>query len=151
MKSRAARVGVPSVERLVTAGVIVAASLIACGGKAVIDTPAAGGGGSTTTTSGTTTSTSTSTTTTTSQCPVPPPPPFGELVFCGGSSTSSNGGPAECLEVLCDAQNNLYEIQCSGTACSCSYNDQLLCSCTVGNPGQACGVSEQSCCPPPFP
>jgi len=149
MSQRAPGLRALPVERLVTASIVLGVSFIACGGKAVIDEPSGGGGSSTTTSS--TSSTTTSTTTSGAQCPVPPPPPFGALSFCGGSSTSSNGGPAECLEVLCDAQDNRYEIQCTGLACSCSYDDQLLCSCTNDSPGQACGVQSQSCCPPPFP
>jgi len=43
--------------------------------------------------------------------------------------------------------HHTYESVCAGTACTCSYDGQRMCSCDNGEGSVICGDLFVSCCP----
>lgn len=114
---------------------IVVSFAAACGGNVVVDgMPGgeAGAGGGTAITNGDGGSGA--------SCAVAPP---------AGTLSCSLTSDA-CGETCLDASGNDYSVSCEGTACRCSYNGFVVCTCAGSAP--ACGGGSLAhCCPSPWP
>ncbi len=115
-------------------------SLLACGGKVVVDaggdSGGAGGGGQ----GGNTTTGSSE-----PMCGDVVLPSPAVLTPCG--DTSGSGGTMSCEQAVCDPDGNFFLATCSGTSCACSINGTTKCTCaTVGNV-DVCGAGAMPCCP----
>lgn len=114
-----------------------AATLLACGGKVVVE----GGGGA----GGLGSAGDTTTGSSPLACgDVTIPSPV-ELTPCGGSVAASSGGMTTCETDLCDANGNTFGAVCTGAACACTLNGVTKCSCTATGVTDFC--SDTPCCP----
>ena len=114
------------------------ATILGCGGKAVVDGGGAAGGSSD---SGGGEG---------NRSPVCfTPDPVGEVLDCGG--TSGSGSPPSCETSICDQDGNRWVSRCSGQGCECRFNGNLRCTCSLDGPGAFCSGNTPSCCPDPFP
>ncbi|NUQ74842.1 MAG: hypothetical protein HUU21_14930 [Polyangiaceae bacterium] len=73
------------------------------------------------------------------------PDPVGEVIFCG--STTS---PGTCSNAFCDVNGNVYESDCTATACKCKWNTQTKCTCALNGEGDFCAGMPTTCCPSPI-
>ncbi len=78
------------------------------------------------------------------------PPDPATLTFCGGSGTGGGGGPASCENDFCDMHGNTWAAVCSGSTCQCKFNDDVVCTCALNEPGDIC-AGTPACCPLPTP
>jgi hypothetical protein len=73
------------------------------------------------------------------------PDPVGEVMFCG--STGSGG---TCSSAFCDQNGNVYEADCTATACKCKWNTFTKCTCALNGEGDFCAGTTPPCCPAPI-
>jgi hypothetical protein len=79
------------------------------------------------------------------------PAPQGQLSYCGGAISAGSGMGSQCAEILCDEQNNQWEASCDAMGCTCSYNNNQICTCTFSGSNMGCdGIEGNGCCPAPF-
>jgi hypothetical protein len=61
----------------------------------------------------------------------------------GGGGVSGGGGTVECSASCQDNAGNVWQAECSGSTCSCTYNGGPACTCTTTAAAGTCA----SCCP----
>jgi hypothetical protein len=130
------------IKRAVKAGVAAFLALVAlpaCGGKVVISEQELGQGGEGGGSGSTSGSTGQS-----QDCPWADP--VGQVVFCGSAAAGGN----QCSTAYCDEQNNVYEADCSATACQCKHNTVVKCTCALNEPGNICDGTSPPCCSAPI-
>jgi hypothetical protein len=138
---------------LLAAAAALLPALAACGGKVVVDaaTVGQGGAGGAGGAGGGAVVGSSSI----DVGPSPPPgcadfpSPDGALIDCGSAASSGTGSPILCSTVRCDQGKNLYDADCTGTACECTYHPAdggpvLGCSCILQS---TCTINGPDCCP----
>jgi hypothetical protein len=123
----------------------------ACGGKVVVDAPSGatgvgGAGGAGGQGQGGIIDTGVGGQNTGASCGFPVP--VGVLVGCSSAvSVGSSGGPPQCSTARCDSANNLYEADCIGDSCTCTYNPAVgtgvQCSCALAG---SCSLGGADCC-----
>jgi hypothetical protein len=126
--------------------------LAACGGNVVVDTTGGTGAGTSTSTStATQTGGGGGTTTLPGVGSVGGGPGAGgatcfnlpnpaALSLCGGSS-----GGGSCSFIFCDTSSNMWEADCSSSACSCTLNGMELCTCALSSAGDFCNGTPDCC------
>lgn len=120
-----------------------AVTLLACGGKVVVDGNASNTGGSTNT--GVGGSTATGEPHSCGDLVVPSP---ATLTDCTpGTSGVGSGGPTTCETDFCDANGNVYGAICTGAACACQLNGFTKCSCATSGVTDFCSGGAIACCP----
>ncbi len=114
------------------------ALLAACGGNVVVDGAGGSGAGGTAPQS---TATVSPTGTGAGGASCLDPPPQASLTACGSSGATGSG----CQFQFCDAQNNTWSADCTGSACSCSRNGVVICSCALDVAGDICAGAPDCC------
>jgi hypothetical protein len=110
-------------------------TLLACGGKVVVDGVGDDGVGGTTQTTGSS-----------------PPQSCGDVVIpspadlTGCTGSVGSGPPTTCETDLCDANGNVFAAVCSGGTCSCQLNGFSKCGCTTDGITDFCSQGTP-CCP----
>lgn len=97
-------------------------------------------------------------------------PPAVGIIECGSATVGAGGSSPESCVIMCDegvcetslggcmvdgdcpssgetCLHHTYESVCAGTACTCSYDGQPMCSCDNGEGSVICGDLFVSCCP----
>ena len=77
------------------------------------------------------------------------PPDPSTLTFCGGAGSGAGGsGGTFCENDFCDMHGNTWAAVCSGSTCQCKFNDVVVCTCALNEPGDIC-AGTPACCPLP--
>jgi hypothetical protein len=72
--------------------------------------------------------------------------PGNTLMQCGGTASSTSGGPTVCFFNYCESNSpNMYEAYCTGTTCVCSMNVSTICTCGVTGVSDICSLGHDCC------
>jgi hypothetical protein len=76
-------------------------------------------------------------------CPNIPRPSAGGVSGRSGSGGAGPNAPVTCTTSCQDGAGNVWQADCTGTTCTCTYNGGMACNCPMTASSGAC----TSCCP----